>query len=130
MLLLGGCSGSDNMKELSNFTMNFSGFTPVIGKTFTLKLVDTSTGDILALTTPTAVAADNFSVVLPSVIQNAHSYRIDFWVDMDDSGTVDHSPNGAPDGADQSWSVTGSGHLAGLTHNFVYNTNFVDITPF
>jgi hypothetical protein len=130
VLAAAGCSGTKNVANLSNFSMSFNGFTPVIGKTFYLKLVDTTNGDTLAITTPTAVTADGFSVTLPNLIQNGHNYRTDFWVDIDGDGLLDHSPNGTPAGVDNSWSVIGTGSAAGLSQTFTYNTNFVDITPF
>lgn len=127
---LSGCSSGGELANLGNYVTTFSGFTPLIGKTFTLKLVDTTNGDVLALTTPTPIAADGFSVSFPSVIANAHNYRADFWVDVDSSGSLDHSPNGAPPGVDASWSMLGAGRGGNLAQTFAYNTNFVDITPF
>lgn len=128
--LAGGCGGTKNVATLGNFTMNFSGFTPHIGSMFYLKLVDTTAGSTVALATPAAITADAFSVTFPNIVVSGHTYNVDFWVDTDANGTLDHSPNGTPVGVDHSWRVTGAGTDTGLALNFAHNTSWVDITPY
>jgi hypothetical protein len=130
LVVAAGCGGTKNVGTLTNFNETFSGFTPHIGMTFYLKLVDTTTNQTVAMSTPTAIAGDSFSITFPSVIQTGHNYRVDFWVDVDGNGTLDHSPNGTPAGVDHSWRQTATGTATGVALTFPHDTNWVDITPF
>jgi hypothetical protein len=128
-VLASSCGGTKNVGTLGNFSMNFTGFTPHLGMTFYLRLVDTTNHTTVSITTPTTITGDAFSVTLPSTITEGHTYDVDFWVDVDGNGTLDHSPSGTPAGVDHSWRKTGTGTAAGLSMTFAHDTNWTDITP-
>jgi len=133
LLLIVGCGSSAKNADptLRDFTMNFTGFTPHIGDTFYLRVTDTTTATktVVGTATPTVLTSANFTVTLAKIIQDGHTYQIDFWADVDGNGTLDHTPNGTPAGVDHSWRKTGIGTATGLSVSFVHDTNWTDITP-
>lgn len=129
-LLGSGCGGTNNVGSLGNFVMAFSGFGPHVGRDFYLKVVDLGANTTVGLSTPTAIASEGFSVSLNNIINSGRNYRIDFWVDVDDNGTLDRSPAGNPAGVDASWRRTATGTDTGIALTFANDTNYQDITPF
>jgi hypothetical protein len=130
LLAVAGCSSFDRLPRTDSYILDLTGFSPVQGKSFQLKLTDTTTGETLAMTAPTPVPADGFTVNFPHVIQDYHNYRADLWVDVDGNGMLDHSASGVPAGQDASWSITGTGRGSTLRQTFAYSPDYMDITPF
>jgi hypothetical protein len=131
-LLIAGCSsGGGIVNTTGDFTMNFTGFTPHLGDTLYLKVVNTTTGAVAATMAPRVVTADAFTVSLPGIIDQGDTYRVDFAADDDRNGTIDRSPIGTPAGVDHTWRISNQAAAnADLTINFVHDTNWTDITPF
>jgi hypothetical protein len=130
LLALPGCRGSAGIPLGGNFKIAFNGFHDQIGKTFYLNIVEASTGHLVAWSTPVTIQTEGFFFAYPGVIEDGHSYNVNFWVDTDNNGQLDHSPNGSPPGVDESWRVTATGTPAGLSLSFHANTDWMDITPF
>jgi hypothetical protein len=134
LALSGGCSSSGHIAGVvaggQNFVISLSGFKDDIGKTFYLKVTNTDTGTLVAWSTPVIIETDGFYFYYPDIILSGGHYNVDMWVDADNNGLLDHSPNGTPAGVDESWRVTGTGADDGLKLTFVRNTEWTDVTPF
>jgi hypothetical protein len=130
-ILLASCStGGGVVNTSGDFAMNFTGFTPHLGETLYLKVVDTTTNSTAGTMTPRVVTSDAFTVSLPGIIDQGDTYRVDFGVDVDGDGILDRSPDGTPAGVDHTWRKTFTAANADLNVSFVHDTDWTDITPF
>jgi hypothetical protein len=129
--LIASCNGGPGIiNTTGDFTMDFTGFTPHLGHTFYLKVVDNVTGQTVGTLTPRVVTNDAFSVSLPGIIDQGKTYRVDFAADVDGNGTIDRSPDGTPAGVDHTWRKTFTAAGPDLTASFVHDVAWTDITPF
>ncbi len=121
----------------SHLRMNLSGMTTAVDHALELMVYEPTGGRALGYYRYSRVAVDSFQIVLPNIAGlnddgTGQQVKIDFYVDMDDSGTYNTG--------DDSWSVTGTVSVrndtlgAGviiavadpdsLVVDFVYNTSF------
>jgi hypothetical protein len=116
--------------ELEDFVAHFTMFEPHVGQTLYLKVVDTATGLTVGTVTPFEVTSATFDVTLPTILTSGTDYTIDFWADVDGSGTLDATPIGDPVGVDHAWRLNSTADGDGIELTFMHDTNFTDIRPF
>jgi hypothetical protein len=114
--------------ELEDFNIAFSDFAVHTGQTFYLKVADAETGATVGSVTPFTLTEPDFTLTLPGILEEGKEYNVDFWADVDASGTLDGTPlNG---GVDHAWRLSGTAGGDGLSLSFTHNTDFTDIQPF
>jgi hypothetical protein len=116
--------------ELGDFTLSFTEMTPHIGQNLYLKVVDTETNTTVSTAPVTMLTMAEFDITIPDILEDGKEYNVDFWADVDASGTLDGTPIGDPVGVDHAWRLTETADGDGLSLSFVHNTDFVDIRPF
>lgn len=128
------------LRSPSHLRVNLSGMTTAVGHALELMVYEPTGGRALGYYRYSSVAVDGFRIELPNIAGlnddgTGQQIKIDFFVDMDDSGTYNSG--------DDSWSVDGTVRVrndtlgAGviiaiadpesLNVDFAYNTNFTTI---
>lgn len=128
------------LRSPSHLRVNLSGMTDAVGHALELMVYEPTGGRALGYYRYSSVAVDSFRIELPNIAGlnddgTGQQIKIDFYVDMDDSGTFNSG--------DDSWSVDGTVRVrndtlgAGviiaiadpesLYVDFAYNTNFTTI---
>jgi hypothetical protein len=105
----------------ADFTFQATGMVPHVGQLFELRVISSSTGQVVGRYVLTSVPAASFTVTIPLVIKDLGNYQIDFWADYNQNGHYDAPP------ADHAWRLTGVGTSSGLTVQFAHNTTFTDV---
>jgi hypothetical protein len=102
-------------------TVMFTGYTSNVGQNFTVYLKNPDSNQIVDSLTIAPLDTADFTVVFDSVMTDS-DYNIDFFVDANSNGSLDAPPD------DQSWRILLVDVDADTTINFVYDTNYTDIT--
>ena len=127
------------VRSPAHFWMNFTAMDTAIGHILELQVVEPTSGRTVGYWRDSMVGTADFQVKLPNIggLNNdgtGQQFQIDFYIDMDDSGTYNAS-------GDFAWSVTattgtysdtiGTGIVVpvadSLISNFTFNTNFSTI---
>ncbi|HLO59563.1 MAG TPA: T9SS type A sorting domain-containing protein [Bacteroidales bacterium] len=116
----GDTTGVDT--SLFEVAINFTGFAPHVGQDLYVYVRDASNGDKLDSLAIEPVDSSDFAVVFDSV-QGGKNYNIDFWADLDSSGTYNAPP------VDHAWRIELMNLMGDTVVDFAHNTDFVDIFP-
>jgi hypothetical protein len=100
--------------------MNMNDMTPHLGQLFQLRVVDQGTGQETGRYTLPAILLVNFQVRVPA-LHVGHSYRADFYADLNGNGYYDPPP------VDHAWRVFFDDNTGDVVQDFIHNTNFTDI---
>lgn len=93
----------------SDFTATLSGFSSdETGHWFELRVIDPSSRATVGGYTNPSLPSGSLSITLPGVVDDGTPYEVDFWVDMDGSGTYsgipdDHAWRAMPQGTSLTW---------------------------
>ena len=105
-----------------DFTFSATDMDPHVGQLFEVRVFDEDTDRLCGRYVLGEIATADFEVMLPGIVQDGRSYRVDFWADLDGDGAYD-----APS-TDHAWRMSGvEAGPNGLTVDFVHNTTFTDV---
>ncbi len=116
----GGAVGSRAMKaEQGPYELTFtgSGFDPHDGDTLHAALIDAATGAVVVRAL-TIVAHGSFTIRWPAILQPGHSYRVDYYADVNNNGRCDGPP------IDHMWSVAVPAFSGRTRVAVTHNTDF------
>jgi hypothetical protein len=116
LLLAFGAAGPGRAQKA---TLQFSGMTPHVGQTLFIRAVDKANGVEVGREKIT-IGAASFEVPL-WVVRTGHSYRFDFYADLNKNGKYDAPP------ADHAWRLEADNAAGNVVLAFSHNTNFTDI---
>lgn len=104
-----------------DFQLNLSGFTPHTNQLMEVKVVHVASGRVVGQYRLDELPNPNFDMEIKDIVQSGEEYNVDFYADLNGSGSYDPPP------ADHAWRVTQTATNDGLIVNFAHNTNFTDI---
>ena len=91
------------------------------GQYFELRLVETSSGTVLATEELASIVEADFEYVFMHALDADASYHVDLWADFNGNGSYDAPP------MDHSWRIELNGVSDNLSQSFQHNTDFTDI---
>ncbi|MFZ5433666.1 MAG: T9SS type A sorting domain-containing protein [Calditrichota bacterium] len=101
-------------------TLSATGMTPHNGNLFELRVVDTATDREVGRARIEVISTSNFMVYVPG-LEAGHSYRADFYADLNRNGVYDAPPT------DHAWSIDFTATTGDVALNFAHNTTFTDV---
>ena len=105
------------------FDLDFSGtgFTPHNGQTLHVAVLDASGGAHVVTDQSTTVSGGDFSFSFPGVLEEGHSYHVDYYADFNGNGSCDAPPT------DHVWRKDVDNVQDNVNLQVTHNTNFTDV---
>lgn len=133
LTLATGCSGGGadygnpmTMASSYNASVSLEGFTPHVGQTFKLRIVNANDpADEVFREVVLAVPSPDFTVAAMGVLTAGTSYNIDFYADMDGSGA--YTPPAPPMWPDHAWRISVGPVSDHVTITFPHDMNWTDV---
>ncbi len=105
----------------SSLHMRFADMTPHVGQYFEIRVVDTSEDQIVTSEELTSIDDATYEFVFLHALEDGSSYNVDFWADLNGSGSYDAPPT------DHAWRVVMDTISGNTASSFAHNTEFTDI---
>jgi hypothetical protein len=103
-----------------NFTLAFTGMTPHLNQYLEVRLVETESGEVVAVDSVSSVPDATFSISLGELVAGTE-YNVDFYADHNGNGMYDAPP------VDHAWRLNFTAMASDTTLAFAHNTDFTDI---
>lgn len=119
MLFLGAQVQISHAQTMNKLTVNFSHMSPHVGQDLWLAVIDAET--MVEVRRVHAVAALEFVMEIPEVLEDGKSYNVDFFADLNMNGKYD------PPGTDHAWRLEIVDASGDETLDFGHQIAFTDV---